>query len=164
MGWRKKRNSDAGQSLGQPSGVIWSEYSKWGRYSQAITLASWSVEDHINQYNIYKIRRSAFAHTRSSTRSPTSDLYAFDYCLIFHVTQGAQPDALWWPRGGMGVGGGKEAQEGGDPWIPVASYSWKKLNAVASYNWEEPRWIKTGGCLFSTLSAVEQQVLSWNWL
>ena len=33
-----------------------------------------------------------------------------------YITQGAQPAALWWPRG-VGWGGGREAQEGGEACI-----------------------------------------------
>ena len=42
VGWGGGRKGTAMQdkALANPSGIIWSEYSKWGRYSQAITLAS----------------------------------------------------------------------------------------------------------------------------
>ena len=36
------------------------------------------------------------------------------------MTQGAQSSALWQPRGVAWVGDGKEVQEGGDIYIPVA--------------------------------------------
>ena len=36
------------------------------------------------------------------------------------MTQGTQTEALWQPRGWHGVGGGREAQEGGDRDIPTA--------------------------------------------
>ena len=81
-GWAGGRKGIAMQDKASVSPVGWSGVSipNGGRYSQAIMPASWSLEDHINQYSTYKIRCSSFAHTGSPTLSPTSDPYAFGNC------------------------------------------------------------------------------------
>ena len=52
--------------------------------------------------------------------SPWLHLYSCPSNRFCRVVQGAQRRALWWPRG-VGGGGGREAQEGGDICMYIAN-------------------------------------------